>query len=321
MGQVQSVPRFRGAFGRFTAAVIIAPRSVLYTTPFGLPSSMSSPQSPTDVHEWLKSQESTGRTIDVSIVVPAFNEERRLPPTLLDMIDFFDRQPQSYEIIVVDDGSGDGTSEVVRKFERVREQVKLIQLPKNYGKGHAVRLGILNSRGKVILFADADGATPINEFNRLYDAIHSGADIAIGSRAIASTETRVTTSIHRKLLGRIFNWCVNTVLLPSIADTQCGFKMFTRNTALFLFKRQRADRFSFDVEILYIARKANLAIKEVAINWNNIPGSKVNLLVDSMRMFRDVFQFKMRHRYVSPEHYHEFCAATNEPALGGASAF
>lgn len=276
---------------------------------------MSSTSPLQDVHEWLKGQESTGKAVDVSIVVPAFNEERRLPPTLIDMVDFFDRLPLSYEIIVVDDGSTDSTCEVVRKFERVREQVKLIQLPKNYGKGHAIRLGILNSRGSAILFADADGATPIDEFHRLYDAIQSGAEIAIGSRAIASTNTRVTTSIHRKLLGRIFNRCVNTVLLPSIADTQCGFKLFTRNAALFLFKRQHADRFSFDVEILYIARKAHISIAEIAINWTNVPGSKVNLLTDSLRMLRDVFTFKMRHRLVSPEDYRSFCTSSGAQGL------
>jgi dolichyl-phosphate beta-glucosyltransferase len=274
---------------------------------------MSNTPSPTAVNDWLTSQETTARPIDLSIVVPAFNEERRLPPTLIDMIDFFDRQPLSYEIIVVDDGSSDLTSEVVRKFERVREQVKLIQLPKNYGKGHAVRVGVVNSHGKVVLFADADGATPIQEFHRLYKAINSGADIAIGSRALASAETKVSTSVHRKLLGRIFNRCVNMVLLPSITDTQCGFKMFSRPVALFLFKRQRADRFSFDVEILYMAMKASLTIEEVAINWTNIPGSKVNLVVDSLRMFRDVFQFRMRHRNISHEQFEEFRTSLSSP--------
>lgn len=265
------------------------------------------------VHDWLEGQAATATQIDVSIVIPAFNEERRLPPTLLDMVDYLDRQSFSYEIIVVDDGSRDDTCEVVRKFERVRKQVKLIQLPKNQGKGHAVRLGVLNTRGKTILFADADGATPIEEFARLYTAIQSGSDIAIGSRALASLDTKVSTSVHRRLLGRIFNRWVNTVLLPSITDTQCGFKMFTRNSALFLFRRQNSDRFSFDVEILYIATKAALRIQEVAINWNNIPGSKVNLLVDSLRMLRDVLRFRVLHRNISPEQYVEFVRAQQTP--------
>jgi len=238
--------------------------------------------------------------------VPAFNEERRLPPTLIDIIDFFDRKGISYEVLVIDDGSKDSTAEVVRKFERVRHQVRLIQLPKNYGKGHAVRLGVLNSRGARVLFADADGATPIQEFERLEAAVAGGADIAIGSRALASADTKVATSIHRRLLGRVFNKCVNLILLPTIADTQCGFKMFTRKAAMFLFRRQRADRFSFDVELLYMAHKADLNIKEVPINWTNVPGSKVNLVHDSLAMFRDVFRFRVIHRGVDRESFNRF---------------
>lgn len=278
---------------------------------------MTSPDSPSDVrlsvHNWFESQSTTATQVDVSIVVPAYNEERRLPPTLIDMIDYFDRQPYSYEILVVDDGSTDNTAEVVQKFERVRQQVKLIQLPKNQGKGHAVRLGVLNTKGQTILFADADGATPVEEFSRLYGVMMSGAEIAIGSRALSSLDTKVSTSVHRRLLGRIFNRWVNTVLLPTIADTQCGFKMFTRDAALFLFRRQHSDRFSFDVEILYIATKAHIQIHEVAINWNNIPGSKVNLVVDSLRMLRDVLRFKVLHRNVTPAEYATFQDSLHPP--------
>jgi dolichyl-phosphate beta-glucosyltransferase len=196
----------------------------------------------------------------------------------------------------------------------VRNQVRLIQLPRNYGKGHAVRLGVLNSRGASILFADADGATPIQEFERLAAALHDGADIAIGSRALASSETKVATSLHRRLFGRVFNKCVNLILLPSIADTQCGFKIFTRKAALFLFRRQRADRFSFDVELLYMAHKANLNIKEVPINWKNVPGSKVNLILDSLSMFRDVFRFRVIHRGVDRASFEEFDERVGEGA-------
>jgi dolichyl-phosphate beta-glucosyltransferase len=222
------------------------------------------------------------------------------------MIDYFDRSNTPYEIIVVDDGSNDRTADVVRKFERVRSCVKLIQLPKNYGKGHAVRVGVVNSRGSRILFADADGSTPIQELSRLQSALDAGADVAIGSRAVASTDTKVETSVHRRALGRIFNWCVNSILLPDIADTQCGFKLFTREAGLFLFKNQRADRFSFDVEILFLARRANLKIKEVAINWTNVPGSKVNLVLDALSMFRDILRFRVRHRSISPSDYASF---------------
>lgn len=258
------------------------------------------------VNTWIEQQPVTSPQVYLTVVVPAFNEERRLPPTLIDIIDFFDRKSITYEVIVIDDGSTDSTAEVVRKFERVRNQVRLIQLPKNYGKGHAVRLGVLNSRGNRILFADADGATPIQEFDRLESAISLGADIAIGSRALASTDTKVATSIHRRVLGRVFNKCVNLILLPTIADTQCGFKMFTRKAALFLFRKQRADRFSFDVELLYMAYKANVTIKEVPINWTNIPGSKVSLVRDSLAMFRDVFRFRVVHRGIDRDSFEQF---------------
>lgn len=258
------------------------------------------------IDNWIGQQPVTSPQVELSIIIPAYNEERRLPPTLIDVIDFFDRKSASYEVLVIDDGSKDGTAEVVRKFERVRNQVRLIQLPRNYGKGHAVRLGVLNSRGAQILFADADGATPIQEFERLEAALSAGADIAIGSRAKASKDTKVATSIHRRFLGRVFNKCVNMILLPSIADTQCGFKMFTRKAALFLFRRQRADRFSFDVELLYMAHKADLAVTEVPINWTNVPGSKVNLVLDSLSMFRDVFRFKVIHRGIDRSCFEQF---------------
>ena len=258
------------------------------------------------IDNWIGQQPITSPQVALSIIIPAYNEERRLPPTLIDVIDFFDRKSISYEVLVIDDGSKDGTAEVVRKFERVRNQVRLIQLPRNYGKGHAVRLGVLNSRGAMILFADADGATPIQEFERLEAALSAGADIAIGSRALASKETKVATSIHRRLFGRVFNKCVNMILLPSIADTQCGFKIFTRKAALFLFRRQRADRFSFDVELLYMAHKSDLAVTEVPINWTNVPGSKVNLVLDSLSMFRDVFRFKVIHRGIDRSCFEQF---------------
>lgn len=255
---------------------------------------------------WIKQQPITKATVDISIIVPAFNEERRLPPTLIDIIDYFDKHSASYEVIVVDDGSSDQTASVVEKFERVRPQVRLIRLPKNYGKGHAVRLGVLNSHGLKVLFADADGATPIAEVTRLLNALDGGAEIAIGSRAAYSSETKVSTVFYRKLLGRVFNGCVNFLILPGISDTQCGFKIFSKSAAAFLFQNQKSDRFSFDVELLYLARKVGLKITEVPINWQNIPGSKVNLIVDSLKMFRDIFRFKLIHRGVTEESFATF---------------
>ncbi|MFM1848194.1 MAG: hypothetical protein RL417_1668 [Pseudomonadota bacterium] len=263
--------------------------------------SESTPRQPKrDLAELLGGDSGVAPTVDLSIIIPALNEERRLPPTLIDMIDHLDGRDTTYEVIVVDDGSSDGTASVVRKFERIRPAIKLLRLPLNAGKGNAVRTGMLNATGKRILFADADGSTPFGELDRLMTALDHGADIAIGSRARVSKDTRVATVWYRKLLGRIFNGVVNLVLLPRIADTQCGFKLFTAEAAREIFPRQTARRFGFDVEILYIARQLGLLIVEVPINWSNIPGSKVNLVIDSAQMLLDVFLFRVRHRNVHP---------------------
>ena len=256
-----------------------------------------------ETENWISEQPNMVEAVHLTVVVPAFNEERRLPPTLLDMIDYLDKRQFTYEILVVDDGSSDATAEIVRKFERVRPQVKLIHLPKNGGKGYAVKLGILNARGERILFADADGATPFQEIERLEHALDAGAYIAFGSRAVASSDTTVRTRLLRRVLGRVFNSCVNIVVLPGIADTQCGFKLFRRDAARFVFERQQAERYSFDVEILYIARRAGLKSVEVPINWTNVPGSKVNLIFDSLRMLRDIIGFRMRHKAVKPSDF------------------
>jgi dolichyl-phosphate beta-glucosyltransferase len=267
-----------------------------------------------DLDDWLAATGADQGSVDLSVVVPAYNEQLRLPHALIEMIDMLDSRASSYEIIVVDDGSSDGTSETAIRFERLRPQVRLVRLPVNRGKGHAVRTGMLNAKGRRVLFADADGATPFRELARLEEALSAGADVAIGSRAKASRDTQVRTVLHRKLLGRMFNAWVNALLLPTYADTQCGFKLFTRPAAQFLFSRQRSERFSFDVELLYIARKAELKVSEVPINWNNVPGSKVNLVVDAARMLRDVPVFRWRHRHVRPSDF-----ALCRPAAAGAS--
>jgi dolichyl-phosphate beta-glucosyltransferase len=254
-----------------------------------------------DMDEWLTQDVPVRAPVSLSIVVPAYNEELRLPHALIEMIDLLDARGSAYEIIVVDDGSRDATSDTVHRFERIRPQVRLIRLPVNRGKGHAVRTGVLNSRGSRVLFADADGATPFEELARLEAALDAGADVAIGSRAAPSRDTRVRTVLHRRVLGRLFNTWVNAILLPQVADTQCGFKLFSRSAAQFLFSRQQSERFSFDVELLYIARRACMDVREVAVNWNNVPGSKVNLLVDAARMLRDVVIFRWRHRDVTAE--------------------
>lgn len=232
--------------------------------------------------------------VDISIVIPAFNEENRLPKTLLLITEYIKTRNESFEILVVNDGSIDGTADVVKKFSKLASQVKLLNCPGNRGKGYAVRLGIMKAQGRFILFNDADGATPIQEIERLESALKEGAHIAIGSRAKFSQDTEVSTSWYRKYIGRIFNGAVNMLLLPGIADTQCGFKMFLHPVAKCLFAQQKIEGFSFDVEILCLARKMGCTIVEVPINWANVEGSKVNLFRDSVRMLRDIIKFRLK---------------------------
>lgn len=251
------------------------------------------------VERWLQQQTVAEHGIETSIVIPAYNEGRRLPPTLIDAIDFLDSRKSGYEIIVVDDGSSDETAEVVEKFEKIRPQIRLIHIPKNQGKGFAVRTGVLNAKGSRILFADADGATPIREIERLEAAILGGADVAIGSRVLHGEDTKVVTQWYKKLRGRAFHSFVRTLLIPDIEDTQCGFKMFTARAGKFLFEIQKAERFSFDVEVLYLAKNVGMKVVEIPVNWTNIPGSKVHPIIDPLKMLGDLFVFKWRHRKIT----------------------
>ena len=179
--------------------------------------------------------------------------------------------------------------------------IELIKQNRNYGKGKAVQTGVLASRAKLILFADADGSTPASELKRLESAIALGSDIAIGSRAKPSDITRIKTVWYRKFLGRCFNFFVNKLILPELYDTQCGFKLFTAESAHKIFFLQTLEGFGFDLEILYLARKLNFQIEEVPVNWVNVPGSKVNLVLDAMQMFQDIFTIKKTHHYLTKE--------------------
>ncbi len=226
--------------------------------------------------------------IDVSVVVPAYNEEGRILPTLLSIVEYFSASRLSYEVIVVDDGSVDGTTELVREVGRRFPAVSVIRLPRNMGKGAAVRTGMRSASGRFIVFNDADGATPISEVRRLLTSMDQGADIAIGSRALYSAETHVERRLGRAVAGRIFAFLVNAWVVPGIADTQCGFKMFRRHVARKIFEIQRLHGFAFDVEVLRIASVLGHRVVEVPINWTDMSGSKVNMIRDSLRMFRDI---------------------------------
>jgi dolichyl-phosphate beta-glucosyltransferase len=231
--------------------------------------------------------------LDISVVIPAYNEELRLPTYLSKVLEYLEAQPFSSEIIIVDDGSRDGTVALIERLAEENRRVRLIRLPQNRGKGYAVKSGMLNAFGKLRLFTDADGATPITELAGLKKAIEEGADVAVGSRALRNDTHTVKTRFHRKLMGTVFNFIVRTLTVKGINDTQCGFKLFSEDAVNAVFPLQRIHDFGFDVEVLFICHKKGYRIVEVPINWTDVPGTKVKLIRDSLRMFKDVVKIRL----------------------------
>ena len=242
--------------------------------------------------------------VDLSVIVPAYNEEARLEQPLLQVSDYFRARGRRVELIAVDDGSRDGTSALVRRLADRLPELRLIRLPANRGKGYAVRTGVVNARGRRVLFSDADGATPIAEVERLDAALDGGADVAIGSRGMASDQVRVQARLYRRVLGRSFHLLVRMLTVRGFSDTQCGFKLFTAAAAHDLFSRMRMDRYSFDVEVLLMAQLRGYRVDEVPVNWAHQPGSRVNLVTDSARMAADLFVIRgnlLRGLYDEPQ--------------------
>ena len=217
-----------------------------------------------------------------------------MPRYLDEVLAYLDHRGETYEVIVVDDGSTDDTASLVREAARRRPQVSAVRLPYNQGKGAAVRRGMLAARGERRLFADADGATPIGELPRLEAALAAGADIVIGSRAIADASVRVVAQPHRVAAGRVLNWMVGRLGLAGVTDSQCGFKAFRGPVADDLFARVRTVGFGFDVELLLLAQAAGYRIVEVPVNWRDQAGSKVGVLSDGPRMAWQIVRARWR---------------------------
>lgn len=232
------------------------------------------------------------RVPDLSIVIPAYNEEFRIEVTVRDIVGYCRAGGRSFEVILVDDGSRDGTTAVGRLLSEQFPEVRLIRLAANHGKGYAVRTGVVNALGRTILFADADGATPISEIERLENALKSGADVAVGSRALRAEGVRVHAKLHRHLIGRTFHFLVEWLADGGVKDTQCGFKLFRSAVAQDLFSRMRMNGFSFDVEVLVMARRRAYSVAEVPVNWTHQPGSKIRLTLDSIRMAADLLRIR-----------------------------
>jgi dolichyl-phosphate beta-glucosyltransferase len=228
------------------------------------------------------------------VIIPTYNEALRLPAYLAEVIAYFDGRDEAYEVLVVDDGSSDETVARVLDAQAAHASVTLHRLAANHGKGFAVRAGMCVARGELRLMTDADGATPIGEIKRLEAAIHAGADVAIGSRALADPSVSRHVRLHRKLAGDVFNFLVRRLGVPEVSDTQCGFKLFRAAAAQALFGELRTEGFGFDVELLLLARRYGYRVTEVAINWADQPGSKVGVLTDGPRMLMQILAARLR---------------------------
>jgi glycosyltransferase involved in cell wall biosynthesis len=228
----------------------------------------------------------------VSIVIPAFNESQRIGNSLKQVDAFLQRWPHSTELIVVDDGSVDTTSEVIAGL-RLSSKIRVLRNPTNHGKGYSVRQGMLAATGTYVLFSDADLSAPIEEVDKLLNvALNEGAEIVIGSRAVDRTYIEKHQSSVREFGGILFNGMVRILLGLDLQDTQCGFKLFHRNKTRTIFEKQTTAGFGFDPEILFLAYRRHLRIREVPVRWSHSEGSKVRFLRDGTRMFVDLVRIR-----------------------------
>lgn len=230
----------------------------------------------------------------ISVVIPAYNEEARLGPTVIRVRDYLLARGGEFEVIVVDDGSRDRTIAVAEEAAAGDPRIHVLAQPGNRGKGAAVRAGMLAATGERVLFSDADLATPIEELAKLEARMDAGADVVIASRALPDSDIRTRQHPAREMMGRTFNVVVRTLLLGGIKDTQCGFKLFRREAARDLFDRATVDGFAFDVEILWLAR-GTWSIEEVPVVWHHVEESKVSPGSDAARMFLDLVRLRLRH--------------------------
>ena len=232
--------------------------------------------------------------MDISLVIPAYNEEKRLGATLDRILAYGREKGHDQEILVVDDGSTDNTAALVEAY--ADRGIRLLKNPGNRGKGYSVRHGMLEATRDLVLFSDADLSTPIEEMEGLAAPVLAGeADGAIGSRAVTGSNVEVSQPLYRVAMGKIFNKFVRAIAVGGFADTQCGFKLFTRDAARAVFSRQTFEGFSFDVEVIFIARNLGLRIAEVPVRWVNSPETKVSACMDSLRMFLDLFKVRWNH--------------------------
>ncbi len=231
----------------------------------------------------------------LSVIIPAYNEEARLGPTLDAVMAFLKRCSYRSEIVVVDDGSSDRTSEVAQqKLSGFAHQI--MKNNPNLGKGGSVKKGMLAGKGKFLLFTDADLSTPIEEIEKVLKALEKGYDIVLGSRALPDSNVEIKQNVLRQSMGKIFNLFARALAFQNIKDSQCGFKCFKRQAAQDLFSRQKLMGFGFDAEIVFLAQRLKYRILEMPVIWRNSPNSRVHVIKDSLNMFLDLFRIRWAHR-------------------------
>jgi len=238
-----------------------------------------------------RSSKSETSAFQLSIIVPSFNEEVRLPASLHLIAAYVSSANRSTEVLVVDDGSKDRTAEAAASFADRIPNLRVLRNGENRGKGYSVRHGMQEARGEYVLFSDADLSAPIEEADKLLSALRQ-YDIAIGSRALNRDLIDVHESLFREFAGIIFNRIVRIVLWLPFVDTQCGFKAFRREPCRIIFEQQRIERFGFDPELLYLARHHGLKATEIPVRWSHSPATKINMMRDSIQMFVDVFTIR-----------------------------
>jgi glycosyltransferase involved in cell wall biosynthesis len=227
-----------------------------------------------------------------SVVVPAYNESARLDASIDRILCFFNEKKWDAELVVVDDGSHDDTAAIVRGYQQRDPRVRLVENPGNRGKGYSVRNGMRQAHGELMIFSDADLSSPIAEAEKLVATLRAGADVAIGSRWMRPELMTERQPLHRQLFGRMFNLALRAILGLNFKDTQCGLKAFTRGAALEVFSRQRIERWGFDPELLFLARRLRLRTIEVPVAWAHDGRSKINPLWDGIKMVWEVFRIR-----------------------------
>lgn len=244
--------------------------------------------------------------VHTSIIIPAYNEGARIEEALERVLACIADRKWDAEVLVVNDGSSDNTAAIVQDWTRTHPNLHLIENEGNRGKGYSVRNGLLQAAGEIVMFTDADLSAPIEEAERLFEAIAQGADVAIGSRWLDKQKQTIHQPLYRRFFGRCYNWLTRKVMGLPYKDTQCGFKAFRREAAQKIFRLQTIERWGFDPEILFIARKLGYRIAEVPVTWGHDERSRISYLRDGSQMLREMVQ--IRGNYVRGRYDHAIAA-------------